>query len=249
MVPPAAILKIDRGRAPSSRQIADPVGPGPDLTIQTEPEGLIMKAGATAPGRITVLHGTSSSGKSGIVRALQGILEEPLLDAGIDKLIWMRPRPYLERPLWDEVLGLATDAGPVAHRLVSGMHQSIAALSRAANNVVADHVLIERRWLAGCAVLFSELPALFVGVRCPLDGLEQREAARVDRTLGHARAQFRQVHAHGIYDLEVDKSTSSAEACALQIKRCLEEGESPDALERLRQLRTLSDTLAGEDSG
>jgi chloramphenicol 3-O phosphotransferase len=180
---------------------------------------------------------------------LQGVLEEPFLDAGIDKFIWKLPRRYLDRPLWDEVLGLATEAGPVAHRLASGMHQSIAAPSRAGNNVVADHVLVERRWLAECAVLFGELPAPFVGVRCPLDVLEQREAARKDRTLGQARAQFHQVHAHGIYDLEVDTSTTSAEAGALQINQRLVEGDSPDAFERLRQLRTLSDTLVSDDSG
>lgn len=97
-------------------------------------------------------------------------------------------------------------------------------------------MLVEHRWLEECTRLFSELPALFVGVRCPLDVLERREAARKDRTLGQARAQFHLVHAHGIYDLEVDTLESSAEACALQIKQRLEDGSSPDAFKRLRQL-------------
>jgi chloramphenicol 3-O phosphotransferase len=185
------------------------------------------------PGKVIVLNGASSSGKTSIVKALQDILEEPFLDAGIDRFIWMLPRRYLDRPLWDEVLGLATEAGPVGHRLVSGMHQCIAALSRAGNNVVADHVLVERQWLEECTRLFSDLPALFVGVRCPLEVLEQREAARANRTLGQARAQFHRVHAHGIYDLEVDTSRASAEACALQIKRRLEEGSAPHAFRRL----------------
>ncbi len=188
------------------------------------------------PGKIIILNGTSSSGKSSIVAALQDILDEPFLDAGIDKFIWMLPRRYLDRPLWDEVLGLATAAGPVGRRLMSGMHQTIAALSRAGNNVVAEHVLVERQWLEECTRLFSALPALFVGVLCPLDVLEQREAARKDRTLGQARAQFHLVHAHSIYDLEVDTSKSSAEACALQIKQRLEDGSLPEAFKRLRQL-------------
>lgn len=184
-------------------------------------------------GTIIVLNGTSSSGKTSIVRALQDILEEPFIDAGLDRFIWALPRRYLDRPLWDEVLGLATEAGPVGQRLVSGMHQSIAALSRAGNNLVADHVLVEHQWLEECARLFSGLPSLFVGVRCPLDVLEQREAARADRTLGQARAQFPLVHAHGIYDLEVDTSRASAEACAQQIKQRLEQGRAPDAFQRL----------------
>jgi chloramphenicol 3-O phosphotransferase len=185
------------------------------------------------PGTIILLNGTSSSGKTAIVRALQEILEAPFIDAGLDRFLWMLPRRYLDRPLWDEVLGLATEAGPVGQRLVSGLHHSIAALSRAGNNVVADHVLVERQWLDECARLFGELPALLVGVRCPLHVLEQREAARKDRTLGQARAQFPLVHAHGIYDLEVDTSVLSAEACALQIKRRLEARGFPDAFRRL----------------
>lgn len=99
------------------------------------------------PGTIILLNGTSSSGKTSIVRALQEIFEEPFLVAGIDKLIWMLPRRYLDRPLWDEVLGLATEAGVVGRRLASGMHQAIAALSRTGNNVVAEHVLVEPQWL------------------------------------------------------------------------------------------------------
>jgi chloramphenicol 3-O phosphotransferase len=194
-----------------------------------------MKAHPMMPGKIIILNGTSSSGKTSIVRALQDILEEPFLDAGIDKFIWMLPQRYLDRPLWDEVLGLATEAGAVGRRLMSGMHHSIAALSRAGNNVVAEHVLVERQWLEECTTLFSELPALFVGARCSLEVLERREAARKDRTLGQARAQFPLVHAHGVYDLEVDTSEASATECALQIKRRLEDARPPDAFNRLRQ--------------
>jgi len=206
------------------------------LLSRTDDTASETKAQPMALGKIIILNGTSSSGKTSIVSALQDILEEPFLDAGIDKFIWMLPRRYLYLPLWDEVLGLATEAGPVGHRLMSGMHHTIAALSRTGNNVVADHVLVERAWVEECARLFSALPALFVGVRCPLPVLEQREAARKDRTLGQARAQFPLVHAHGIYDLEVDTSEASAEACALQIKGRLETKRPPDAFRHLSKL-------------
>jgi chloramphenicol 3-O phosphotransferase len=184
-------------------------------------------------GKIVILNGTSSSGKTSIVKALQDLLDEPYLDAGIDKFIWMLPERYLDRPLWDEVLGLATQAGEVGDRLMSGMHQAIAALSRMGNNVVADHVLVEPRWLQECVALFSDLPAFLVAVRCPLEVLEQRERARKNRTWGQARAQLGLVHAHGIYDLEVDTSISSAQECALQIKARLQDGNPPTAFQRL----------------
>lgn len=187
-------------------------------------------------GTIILLNGTSSSGKTSIVRALQDSLEEPFLDTGIDKFIWMLPHRYLDRPLWDEVLGLATEAGPVGHRLIAGMHHTIATLSRAGNHIVADHVLVEKSWLKECAELFSNMPALFVGVRCPLEVLEQREAARRDRTLGQARAQYPLVHAHGIYDLEVDTSKLTAGECAAQIIERLEHGAAPSAFRYLAQI-------------
>lgn len=187
-----------------------------------------------ALGRIIILNGTSSSGKTSIVGALQKVLEEPYLDAGIDKFLWMLPARFLDRPLWDAVLGLATEAGAMGHQLVSGMHQAIAALSRAGNNVIADHVLVERQWLDECARLFGDLPAYFVAVRCPLQVLERREKARKNRTWGQAGKQFPIVHAHGICDLEVDTSTTSPEKCAEQIKQRIEDPNPPSAFKRLR---------------
>ncbi len=49
------------------------------------------------PGKIIILKGTLGSGKTSIVTALQDMLDGPLLDAGIDKFIWMLPRRYLDR--------------------------------------------------------------------------------------------------------------------------------------------------------
>jgi chloramphenicol 3-O phosphotransferase len=187
-------------------------------------------------GTIIILNGTSSSGKTSIVKVLQHILEEPYVDAGLDKFLWMLPGRYLERPLWDEVLGQADRAGPVGHKLVAGMHQAIAALSMAGNNVIADHVLVEPAWLYQCTNLFCSLPAFFIGVRCPLEVLELREQARRNRTSGQARAQYDLVHAHGIYDLEVDTSIFRPEDCAMQIKDRIQAGEPPHAFKRLRQL-------------
>jgi chloramphenicol 3-O phosphotransferase len=185
-------------------------------------------------GKIIVLNGTSSSGKTSVLRALQEVLDEPYLDAGIDKFLWMLPKRYLEPPLWGDVLGLADRAGPLGHTLMSGMHRAIAELSRAGLNVVADHVLVDPCWLRECAALFADLPAYLVGIRCPLEVVEERERARRDRTWGQARAQFGLVHAHGIYDLEVDTSLSSPQECALQIRAGLEGGTPPMAFRRLR---------------
>src|SRR5262245_52359814 len=190
-------------------------------------------------GTIIVLNGTSSAGKSSIVRALQSILDEPYLHAGMDTFFHMLPQRYLDWPLWHEVLGNNTHAGPVGRPLVMGMHQAVAALARAGNHVLVDHVLVEPQWLADCAALFAELPACLIGVRCPLEVALQREQQRRDRAPGQARAHFPLVHAHGIYDFEVDTSSADVGTCARAIKQFLDSGAAPTAFRRLKQHRTI----------
>ncbi len=185
------------------------------------------------PGTIILLNGASSSGKTSILRTLQDMLSKPYLDAGIDKFIWMLPKRYLDRPLWDDVLGLAVQPGETGRRLFSGMHGAIAALALAGNNVLADHVLVEPAWVSECASLFCHLPAYLVGLRCPLAVLEERERSRKDRTLGQARAQYPLVHAHCIYDLEIDTSIMDVGECTTQIKDFLEKAKPPTAFKHL----------------
>lgn len=188
----------------------------------------------TQPGTIVFLNGTTSSGKSSILAQLQAMLDGPFLDAGIDRFIWMLPERYLnQRELWDTVLGQAAYAGPLGHTLFSGMHHAIAALSRSGNHILADHVLVEPDWVRECATLFHELPAYLIGIRCPLEVIEQRERDRADRTLGQARKQYDRVHVHGIYDFEIDSSLASPQQCALQIQVFLQSGVPPMAFRSL----------------
>jgi chloramphenicol 3-O phosphotransferase len=189
------------------------------------------------PGTIILLNGTSSSGKTTLLKTLQMVLDEPFLDAGLDRFLWMLPARYLDRPLWDDVLGRAVQAGSVGRQLVSGMHLAIIARSRSGNHVIADHVLVEPAWLDECVTLFSNLPAYLVGVRCPLDVLEQRERARRDRTLGQAKMQFEPVHRHSVYDVEVDTSRRDPQECAQQIIGRLTDGMGPSAFRPLKQHR------------
>jgi len=44
-------------------------------------------------GKIILLNGTSSSGKSTLLRGLQQVLSQPYLEMGLDKFIWMLPKP------------------------------------------------------------------------------------------------------------------------------------------------------------
>lgn len=182
---------------------------------------------------IIFINGTSSSGKTTLVKALQERLAEPFLDMGIDRFIWMLPSRYLDRPLWDDVLGKAVHPGPQGLILFSGMHHAIDAAAERGNNVIADHVLVEKAWVDECASLFADKNAYLIGLHCPLEVLERREKERNDRTLGQARAQYNVVHKFTKYDLELDTFNLSVEECVEKVINRLE--TPPEAFRRLRE--------------
>ncbi len=209
-------------------------------------------------GDIVILNGASSAGKTSILKALQETLETPYLDAGIDRFLWMLPGRYLDAPLWHQVFDyswqpdgaerqLAIKAGPLGHQLMTGMHKAIAALALAGNHVIADHVLIERQWVRECAALFAGLRAFLIGIHCPLEILEQRERARQDRTLGQARAYLDKVHAHSMYDLEIDTSLMDPLASAVQIKRRIQDKTAPQAFSMLNEQLNGHQTVPDQD--
>lgn len=184
-------------------------------------------------GTVIIINGTSSSGKTSIVRALQDALTEPFLEARIDKFIWMLPERYLERPLWDDVLGLAVEAGAAGKRLFSGMHHAIASLAGSGNNVITDHVLVDPHWVQECIDLLSNFPVYLVGVHCPLEVLKERERSRRDRTPGQAAAQYPLVHAHMKYDVEVDTSLLNPAGCARRIIERMQRSDPPSAIKTI----------------
>lgn len=186
-------------------------------------------------GNIILINGTSSSGKTSILKSLQVTMTEPYLEAGIDKFIWMLPDRYLDRPLWDDVLGLAVTAGQTGRTLLSGMHQAVAALARSGNYVIMDHVLVEPTWIEECLDLFSGITTWLVGIHCPLITLIEREASRRNRTPGQAAAQFPLVHRGMIYDIEVDTSILTSAECAERIKQRIELAEPPAAINLMRR--------------
>lgn len=192
-------------------------------------------------GNIIILNGTSSSGKSTLAAALQTLIDEPSLNAGIDPFIFMLPRRYLNAPLWYEVYEyswpedgeLMIKGGPLGRRLMMAMNHALVAMAHDGFTLIVDHVFIEREWLRDCVETLAGLDVLFVGVRCPLEVLEQRERERRDRTLGQARAQYDVVHAGMAYDVEVDTAICSPDECARQIIQRREAGP-PTAFSLLR---------------
>ena len=65
-------------------------------------------------------------------------------------------------------------------------------------------------------------------------GADPGELARRDRSPGVALASVERVHAHAIYDLEIDSTATPSSALAAQIIAAQETRSGPSAFERLR---------------
>lgn len=201
-------------------------------------------------GNIVLLNGTASAGKTRIAQALQEIMDRPYLHTGIDHFLEGLPsRAFTHsdgvKPAtadgWllvfrDGVLAEPPKIGPAGHRFLSGMYQALAAFARAGNDVIVDDAIYDRRVLAAAAGALADLDALFVGVHGPRPEVERREKAQSDRA-GGTSLFYDLVHAHGLYDLEVDTSHLSPQECAAQIKQALQADQPRTALRKLRRRR------------
>jgi chloramphenicol 3-O phosphotransferase len=174
-------------------------------------------------GRIVVLNGASSSGKTSIAQAMRTLAERPWFWVTTDHFWPMMP------PRFDP-----SDEVPLRRAASEAFLRSLLAISGAGWDVVADAVIIHPAFRAFCGELLAEAPAHLVGVRCRLDELERRERARGDRGTGLARSQLDRVHAGVSYDFEVDTSEATPEECAAAIRSYLEEARAPTAFRQLR---------------
>lgn len=209
------------------------------------------KEQAAALGQIVILNGTPRSGKSSIAAVIQSSFDGVWMNLGVDRFIDMTPARY--RPgIGLRPGGERHDLEPLVQRLYEAMYDSIAAHSRAGLNVVVDvghhdAYAVPRGILPRCARRLDGLPVLFVGVRCPLDVIMERRRSTgwdvgrpSDAPVPPAVLLWqREVHIPGIYDLELDTSVLSPEACADAIRRHLDQGPPATAFRRLAAMTTL----------
>jgi chloramphenicol 3-O phosphotransferase len=184
-------------------------------------------------GRIILINGTSSSGKTTLVKGLQSTLPDLWLEMGIDRFAHALPGRVRGKATWPQLFPYVRPAGrsdgpfriettALGQQFIAGMHATVAALADTGLNVIVDHVLLEQGWLEECARMWARFAVLFVGVRCPLDIVIRRELERKDRTIGQAEAQFAVIHRWGDYDVEVDTSILAPDEAVAKVSHALE---------------------------
>ena len=192
------------------------------------------------PGRVVLINGTSSAGKTTLALTLQRVASEYWHYWALDQFRDGMPARY--RGL-NSIAGESGARGlnvvPVEHpsgrvseirfgdlglRMLRGMRRAAASFAREGNNLIIDDLCLEPEYLHDYMRALEGLDVLFVGLRCPLDVLAKREAERFGRFPGTAIRQDERVHQLAVYDLEIDTSTVSAELGAQTILDRLSQG-------------------------
>jgi chloramphenicol 3-O phosphotransferase len=175
---------------------------------------------------VIFLNGCTSAGKTSIGRALQARLPEPYLQFGIDHVFPWLPPAWCETPegYWferrdDGAMPILIGDGFLS--VAKGWHRMVRAGVDVGLRFIVDEALIDPRLLPDWQVALGGCDVLMVGVRCALGELQRREKARGDRGIGQALAQHEFVHAGVAYDLEVDTTATSTEACVAAILAAL----------------------------
>jgi chloramphenicol 3-O phosphotransferase len=167
-------------------------------------------------GKIILLNGTTSSGKTTLARYLLDKLPEQYHYLSVDTFMQMEPEWYLEQ----------------------AFQHTIAYLSGRGINTIVDYVILDtpigKELFAECIELLSDHPVLFVRVDCPLEELERRELARGNRSPGQAKWQFEHIHGHATYDVTVNTFAMTLEECANAILAKFEHPEEWKAFKLLQ---------------
>ncbi|GAA0711215.1 AAA family ATPase [Dactylosporangium roseum] len=180
-------------------------------------------------GRVILLNGASSSGKSSIGRALLPLLPDPWFLVPVDAIGAMRSTVHT-RVLDDR------DISEILRRTRLGYHRAVAALASAGNDVIMDYPLSEQWRVEDLLETLQGYDVTLVEVRCSQDELDRRERVRGDRPVGLARSQT-MVYAHGEFDIAVDTTTAGPNECAATIVNALGTVPLPKAFDRLRHRR------------
>jgi chloramphenicol 3-O phosphotransferase len=203
-----------------------------------------------ATGRIILLNGSSSAGKTTLAITLQQLLPDPWHHIALDQFrdgLGGRYRGLNSPPGTPGARGLnvvpvalgnervtEVQFGDLGKQVLRGMRRAIAAFAREGNNVIIDDLMFEKEFLHDYLEALDGFDVLFVGVRCPIDVVNAREAKRPGRFPGTATSHFDRVHKHCVYDIEVDTGTAKPRECAQLIIARLDAKQPRDAFDRLR---------------
>lgn len=164
-------------------------------------------------GRVLLLNGPPSSGKTSLVNALQQEIAEPWFHLSLDDF-----RSGFSETWW------TADDGRLFDQVMSGYVGSMREMALAGNDVLSEVVISpDRRHLYERS--YGELAIVLIGVRCPIDVAVQREKLRSDRRRGPIDLnphEYAAVHSGLRYDVEVSTTSRTPNELAVELVKQLE---------------------------
>jgi len=178
-------------------------------------------------GKIILVNGASSAGKTTLCRALQARLDEPFWLYSIDHFRGTGVLPMARIASGD------FSWPDMRAAFFEGFHRCLPALAEAGNNLIVEYIVETRAWMSRLEQLLGPFDVFFVGVHCPLAELEKRELERADRPAGDARRDFDIVHTFGTYGVEVN-SIGDLDGNVNAVLEAWKARTRPSAFDRMR---------------
>lgn len=181
-------------------------------------------------GKIILINGASSAGKSTLARALQARLEEPFWHYSIDHL-WAADVLPVERIRAGEF-----EWASMRPAFFDGFHRSLAAFAGGGNNLIVEHIVETEAWMNRLLDLLAPFDVFFIGLHCPLPELLRREARRSDKRRAEAEADYAVVHNCCQYDLELSTTRPVEQLVDLTLS-AWKKRAAPSAFEQMAERR------------
>ena len=162
-------------------------------------------------GRIIILNGVSSSGKSTLSRVLQDRSPKPLYRLDIDDFILMAPDKFNDYEKGDF---------SVQYAFASKFFHAVKLYSDLGFDLVVPYMFFkDSETQREFRTLLADYSVLVVNMHCPAEELRRRELSRQNRSIGSAESQLSLLETNFPNSITVDTCSSPGEACADEILR------------------------------
>lgn len=160
-------------------------------------------------GKIIILNGVSSSGKTTLAKTIQDRSPIPLYKLDIDDFILMAPDKFNDYENGDF---------SVQYKFASKFFHVVKLYSDLGFDLIVPYMFFKNsETLQEFIELLSDYPVLVVNIACPVEELQRRETKRENRKIGSAEKQLKLLETNFEGSLSVDNFVSTNVECADKI--------------------------------